>query len=240
MTIAYEGSAFAGWQSQVSGNTGQDALQRAFAALCEKRVIVHGAGRTDAGVHAIGQVAHADIPDGRFTTTEWMRALNAHLPAEIRVMKCTVARQDFHARYSAREKIYRYTIWNNSVFLPLHSNRAWHVPWKLDFPILKAACEIFVGRHDFAAFAAGKREEKEKTIRRIYSIKIVRRGSKIEVTFEGEGFLYKMVRILVAAAVRCAAGKMNVTELARFLENGSPRVSHVAPAHGLCLMHVVY
>ena len=240
MTVAYDGTRFSGWQSQTDGNTVQDHLEKAFAPLCAGRVPVHGAGRTDAGVHAAGQCAHADVPDGRFEPDGWLRALNAHLPAEIRVMQARRAPQDFHARFTARGKVYRYTIWNGPVIPPLENHRAWHVHQKLDFEILNSLATLFVGMHDFAAFSAKRSKEPESTERTIRALRVVRSGPKITLTFEGDGFLYKMVRMLAGAAVRCAMGRISADELAERLRDGSPRMTHVAPACGLCLLRVVY
>lgn len=241
LTLAYDGTHFSGWQSQPDGKTVQDSLESAFGKLCPgERIVVHGAGRTDAGVHASGQTAHVDVPDGRLPVAAWLPALNAHLPAGVRVMRLGKAAPDFHARFSARGKVYRYTVWNGPVMPPLFLNRAWHVPWKLDLDILGSACESFTGRHDFAAFSARRSKTAESTVRTISAIRLRKQGPKLELTFEGEGFLYKMVRMLTASAIRCAAGRLPLEEIRRHLENAGPRTSHVAPAEGLCLVRVVY
>jgi len=240
LTVAYDGTGFSGWQSQPDGNTVQDHLEKAFAALCPGRTAVHGAGRTDAGVHAEAQCAHAEVPDGRLALAGWRNALNAHLPAEIRVMGVRRVPQDFHARFSARGKTYRYTIWDGPVAPPLENNRLWHVPQALDFDSLLAACALFTGTHDFAAYSAKRSKQPESTVRTITSLSVARRGSRITLTFSGDGFLYKMVRMLAGAAVRCAMGKMPLDEVAARLRDGSPRMTQVAPACGLCLLRVSY
>jgi tRNA pseudouridine38-40 synthase len=241
MTLAYDGSRFSGWQSQRGGKTVQDALEAAFRELCgEPRIVVHGAGRTDAGVHATGQAAHADVPDGRLPIAAWLPALNAHLPAGVRVMRLRKASPDFHARFSARGKIYRYTIWNGPVRPPLLIGRAWHVPSELDGGLLGTACLGFTGRHDFAAFSARSHTPAESTVRTVSAIRVRRQGPLLTLTFRGEGFLYKMVRMLAASAVRCAAGRLDPNEVRRMLEQAGPRTSQVAPAEGLCLVRVIY
>lgn len=240
MTIAYDGARFSGWQSQPGGETVQDAVERAFLAVCPSRVAVHGAGRTDAGVHAEGQCAHADVPDGRLALDAWAPALNAHLPEGVRVMAVRRVPATFHARFDATGKEYRYTIWNGPVLPPLLLGRAWHVPWKLDRLILRAACVELTGTHNFAAFSARRSKEEVSTVRTVESIRISTGGSRIRLTFRGPGFLYKMVRILTAAAVRCACGRMEIEELRQMLAAGTPRFNHVAPAGGLCLMRVTY
>src|SRR5438067_6784607 len=153
--VAYDGAPFAGWQSQSHRNTVQDHLERAFERIAGTSVRVHGAGRTDAGVHALAQCAHADVT--RRTPIDWVAALNAHLPREIRVLRCVRAPADFHARYSAKGKIYTYRIWNAPVLSPFELGRAWHLPGApLDVGALKNAAALFVGTHDFAAFAANR------------------------------------------------------------------------------------
>lgn len=240
LEIAYHGGSLNGWQSQACGNTVQDHLEKAFAALCPDRIIVHGAGRTDAGVHADAQSAHADVPDGRLATQEWLPALNAHLPDAIRVMKIQEAPSDFHARFSAKSKVYRYTLWNAPALHPLWKDRAWHVPSGLDFEKLRRACELFVGTHDFAAFSLRRTNGVEDTVRTIHSIECQRSSEKIEIVFSGEGFLYKMVRILSAAIVRYGSGKVEIEDLEDRLRGATQTFMHSAPAAGLCLVRVVY
>lgn len=240
LEIAYHGAGLNGWQSQVCGNTVQDYLEKAFLALCRERIPVHGAGRTDAGVHAEAQCAHADVPRERLSLREWLPALNAHLPDSIRVMKIHEAPSDFHARFLAKGKIYRYTVWNGPALHPLMKDRAWHVPGSLDFEKLQRACELFTGTHDFAAFSLRRSDAQEQTVRTVHSIRAERSAEKIELTFEGEGFLYKMVRILTAAILRHANGKVEADELAAQLLAGTPAFAHAAPAAGLCLVRVIY
>jgi tRNA pseudouridine38-40 synthase len=240
LQIAYHGGALNGWQSQTCGNTVQDYLEKAFLALCRERIPVHGAGRTDAGVHAEAQCAHADVPNDRLSLREWLPALNAHLPDSIRVMKITEAPSDFHARFSAKGKIYCYTVWNGPALHPLMKDRAWHVPGALDFEKLQRACELFSGRHDFAAFSLRRSNGPEQTVRTIHSIENQIAEQKIELIFEGEGFLYKMVRILSAAIIRHASGKVEIDELTVQLRSTTPAFMHTAPAAGLCLVRVIY
>ncbi|MEI6279375.1 MAG: tRNA pseudouridine(38-40) synthase TruA [Verrucomicrobiae bacterium] len=239
-TLTYDGSRFSGWQSQAGGQAVQDAVERAFHALCGGRVVVHGAGRTDAGVHAAGQCAHADVPDARLPVTAWLPALNAHLPAGVRIMTLRKAEKDFHARFSAKGKIYRYTVWNGPVMPPLLLGRAWHFPRPLDMAALRAACAAFTGRHDFAAFSARRSRRDGETTRTVSAIRIRKSGRQITLTFHGEGFLYKMVRMLAATAIRCAAGRVPVGEIPGLLKGGGPRTNQVAPAGGLCLVRVIY
>jgi tRNA pseudouridine38-40 synthase len=240
LEVAYHGAGFNGWQSQACGNTIQDHLEKAFAALCQQRIVVHGAGRTDAGVHAEGQSAHVDVPPARLGLREWPLALNAHLPGAIRIMSIREVSEDFHARFSATGKTYRYTIWNAPAMHPMLSDRAWHVTGELKTERVKAACALFEGTHDFAAFSLRRSHEPEQTVRTISSIVPHCAENKIDLVFEGEGFLYKMVRILTGAIARHATGKVELEELAAQLHNAAPAFNHAAPAAGLCLMRVSY
>ncbi|PYJ23879.1 MAG: tRNA pseudouridine(38-40) synthase TruA, partial [Verrucomicrobia bacterium] len=127
LIVAYDGAEFAGWQSQFHRNTIQDHLERAFARVIGKPVRVHGAGRTDAGVHALGQCAHVEVTNGRLSAPRWTNALNALLPPTIRVLRCRYMSNDYHARLSAKGKIYRYRIWSADVLPPFEYRRAWHI-----------------------------------------------------------------------------------------------------------------
>ncbi len=240
LEIAYHGAGLNGWQSQAGGNTVQDFLEEAFQVLGEREPSIQGSGRTDAGVHANAQQAHVDITGGRFTPREWLSALNAHLPSSIRVMAIREVPEDFHARFSAVGKIYSYTIWNAPMAHPMLADRSWHVPWKLDHDSLHAACLLFVGTHDFAAFSSRRTKQSENTTRTIHGIDADFDGPKIQLRFEGGGFLYKMVRILTAAIIRHSAGRCDLEELSLRLREAAPAFCHTAPASGLCLQTVIY
>src|SRR6476469_7376049 len=172
LTIAYDGAPFSGWQSQTNGNAIQDHLENAFEHISSSRVRVHGAGRTDAGVHALAQVAHADLPLRRYSAERWSSALNGVLPPEIRVMRCQFVAESFHARFSAKGKIYRYRIWNGEVASPLENGRVWHVREPLDLDGLTKAAKLFVGRHDFRLFAANRGEVVTDTVRTIRLVRV--------------------------------------------------------------------
>jgi tRNA pseudouridine38-40 synthase len=241
LIVAYDGAPFAGWQSQKHHNTIQDQLERAFRRIGGDNLRVHGAGRTDAGVHALAQCAHVDVPDRRLTAENWRNALNAVLPATIRTLRCRYVSPDFHARFSAKGKTYRYRIWTGPVLPPLELNRVWHVPISLDVDLIRAVGKQVVGRHDFAAFAANRGKKEENTVRTISSLEIRKRGPDLTIEVTGDGFLYKMVRIIVGAMVQVAIGKMEVREIISRLESGeSTNVRSVAPSCGLYLMKVWY
>jgi len=240
LIVAYDGAPFAGWQSQAHGNTIQDHLERAFERVTSVRARVQGAGRTDAGVHALAQCAHTDV--SKFLAlARWVEALNALLPPAIRVLRCRYVPRDFHARLSAKGKIYRYRIWSAPVLPPFEYRRAWHIPHELDLKILKSAAKHFIGIHDFASFAANRGKPEKNTIRTIHSVRVQQKGPCVTIEFEGDGFLYKMVRLIVGSLVRCALGKMRIEAITARLhsgEIGSARLA--APAEGLFLIRVRY
>lgn len=241
LTVAYDGAAFAGWQSQAHRNTVQDELERALQKISGHRIRVHGAGRTDAGVHALAQCAHVDLPDKRMLIERWRNALNAVLPAAVRILRCQYVSQKFHARFSATGKLYRYRIWAAPILPPLELGRAWHISSPLAGDLLKAAGQKFVGRHDFAAFAANRGNKEKDTSRTISSLRIRRSGPRITIDVAGDGFLYKMVRLMVGEMTRVALGKIDVSEIASRLKSGQPDGSRfVAPAEGLYLVKIWY
>jgi tRNA pseudouridine38-40 synthase len=240
-TVAYDGSAFAGWQSQTHRKTVQDELERAFQRISGVRVRVHGAGRTDTGVHALAQCAHVDVPDRRLAAAQWTKALNGVLSPTIRVLRCRYVGSDFHARFSAKGKTYRYQIWTGPILPPLELNRVWHITAPLNLDLLTTAAKKFVGKHDFAAFAANRGKKDENTMRTIWSLCVRRRGSAISIEVSGDGFLYKMVRLMVGAMARVALEKENLAQIEIDLKSGcvkGPRFA--APGYGLYLVKVWY
>ena len=241
LTVAYDGTAFAGWQSQAHRNTVQDELERALHKISGQRIRVHGAGRTDAGVHALAQCAHVDLPDKRISTERWRTALNALLPAAVRILRCQYVSQKFHARFSARGKLYRYRIWAGPILPPLELGRAWHISSPLDVDLLKTAGQKFIGTHDFAAFAASAGKKEKDTTRTISSVYIRRSGPRVTIDVAGDGFLYKMVRLMVGSMTRVALGKMDLGEITARLQSARADGSRfVAPAEGLYLVKIWY
>jgi tRNA pseudouridine38-40 synthase len=241
MIVAYDGKGFAGWQSQSHRNTIQDHIERAFERIGGKPIRVHGAGRTDAGVHALAQCAHVDLTDDHFPATRWTQALNALLPPAIRVLRCRYVSKDFHARLSAKEKLYRYRIWSGAVLPPFEYGRAWHIPRPLDLKLLEKAAKCFAGTHDFAAFAANRGKPENRTVRTIYSVTVRRTGFWVMIDFNGDGFLYKMVRLIVGSLVQCALGKLCIEDVTGRLASGQLGPGRfAAPAEGLLLVRVRY
>jgi tRNA pseudouridine38-40 synthase len=240
-TVAYDGAAFAGWQSQLHRKTVQDELERAFQKISGARFRVHGAGRTDAGVHALAQCAHVDLPSRKMSGERWTSALNAILPPTIRVLRSRYVSKNFHARYSAKGKLYRYRIWAAPILPPLEFGRAWHISGPIDVDLLKAAGEKFVGKHNFAAFAANRGKKEKSTVRTIRSVRVHKNGALITIDVAGDGFFYKMVRMMVGAMTRVALGKADFGEVAFRLKSGRAEgFRFVAPAEGLSLAKVWY
>lgn len=243
LIVAYDGAPFAGWQSQAHGNTVQDHLEKAFRLVTQQTVRVHGAGRTDTGVHALAQCAHVDPPKTKLTTDRWVAALNGSLPPTIRILRCQNVSEAFHARFSARGKIYRYRIWNARVLPPLEHHRAWHIPGELDLNVMRSEAKAFVGGHDFTSFAANRGKPEHDPVRTIDSVLVRKKGALITLDFSGDGFLYKMVRLMVGALVRAGRGPAAQGEISARLATPKRIVAtarFVAPADGLYLMRVRY
>ncbi|HLB34219.1 MAG: tRNA pseudouridine(38-40) synthase TruA [Verrucomicrobia bacterium RIFCSPHIGHO2_12_FULL_41_10] len=244
LIIAYDGSSFAGWQSQSSKRGIQDHLEKALMELTGRRIILHGAGRTDAGVHALAQCAHIDLGEVHEKMSDparWRTALNASLTPELRVLKVQKISPSFHARFSAKSKIYRYTIWHGDVMPPLYHQRAWHLYGPFDFQLLQELGKAIIGTHDFRGFTAKLGTTLKNTQRTIHSVSVVRQGAKITISFHGNGFLYHMVRMLVGAMVRVAQGKSTKKEFLNRLHSGKPATApKLAPAGGLTLVKVFY
>lgn len=241
LIVAYDGTNFCGWQSQARGDAIQDRIEAAFTQVTGQKIRVHGAGRTDAGVHALLQCAHLDLPPTRLEATVLTSALNASLPPQIRILRCKFVPPTFHARFSARGKVYRYRIATTAVLSPFELGRAWHVTAALNDKLLRACAREFVGKHNFAGFAANRGHPVESTVRTIRRVRVQRTSRSTTIEFDGDGFLYKMARLMVGAIVRCALGKNSLAEVRSSLLNGAqtkPRL--VAPADGLTLVRVRY
>ncbi len=238
--VAYDGGPFAGWQSQSRGDTIQDRLEQAFRRVGGTRVRVHGAGRTDAGVHALAQCAHVDLPNRDLPKETWGPALNAFLPSTIRVLRCNYVDPKFHARFSAKGKVYRYRIWNAAIPSPFETGRAWHVVRPLDFEAMSTAAQQFVGKHDFAQFAANRGRPEQNTVRTIHSARARRNGTLITLELDGDGFLYKMARLITGTILRCGLGKSSARNIVDLLKVGHADPRLVAPAEGLFLVRVRY
>lgn len=247
LTIAYDGRPYEGWATQPSGNTVQDLIQCALSEVAKQEIKIQGSGRTDTGVHAVGQIAHFDTPDGlSMNPYNWVPAANTKLPATIRIMDCMEVAEDFHARFSATAKTYTYDLCLAPVLPPLQAGLAWHLPRQLDPASLEQALEILKGEHCFRAFSAKRGNETETTsyVRTLSrcDLKVISNGYRIAYT--GNGFLYKMARLLTGAALYAAQGRLRHDDLAGLLDQSADlpngRSPYCAPADGLVLDHVDY
>ena len=241
LTLAYRGEDFFGWQRQDPHPTVQLALETALKKIFGKTFAVAGSGRTDRGVHAFGQTASVTLPPTH-TPAVLLRALNFHLPPGVRVLSIQREKTKFHARFSAKGKTYLYRIVNTPFLHPLEMGRAWHVPRPLNLTAVRQAARIFVGKHDFASFTSNPGYERESTVRRLRAIRIARKpGSVLELTFTGDGFLYRMVRNLVGALVKVGHDRLSVPELKKILRARTrSSAPPTAPAEGLYLLKVRY
>ncbi len=238
ITLAYDGSAFVGWQRQAEGESIQGLLEAALARLEGAPVTVHGAGRTDAGVHALGQVASVHLTATHDPPTV-LRALNGQLPAAIRVLAVDEAAPDFHARFSARRKTYRYQIHNAAIVDPFTRAYAWHIPEPLDVSAMQMAASALVGTHDFAAFqSAGT--DMPNSVRTMTRAEIGG-GERLSFEITGTGFLRHMVRAVVGTVVEVGRGRRSPDALAQLLDGGRrAEAGATAPPHGLFLVSVDY
>lgn len=242
MVLAYDGADFLGWQRQPASPSVQATLEAAFARLLGAPVAVHACGRTDAGVHAEGQTAHADLPPAaRLPLPALHKGLNALLPDSVRVLSLRPASPLFHARYDALAKQYRYRVWNAPVEHPLHRRTAHHVRAPLDLPAMRAAAGLLLGTHDFAAFAANPHRDQSSTVRTLHAIDLVKKGPLLEIRVLGDGFLYKMVRSIAGHLLRVGRHAVPPAETTAILDSRlrTARVE-TAPARGLSLYRVYY
>lgn len=240
LTIEYDGSPFVGWQRQANGVSVQQRLEEAVFALEGERRVVHGAGRTDAGVHALGQVAHVDL------TRDWRDdrlrdALNAHLrPDPVAVLATRRVDETFEARFSAIRRHYRYLIDNRRAPLTLQLGRAWHVKRSLDAEAMHAAAQALVGRHDFTTFRAAECQA-NSPLRTLERLDVRRNGDLIEIVTCARSFLHNQVRSMAGSLEHVGSGKWSADDLRAALEaRERARCGQVAPPHGLYLVAVDY
>lgn len=243
LVIAYDGTAYEGWQVQKIGTGVQQKVEEALARLFPSRPRVHSSSRTDTGVHALGMVAHFEVPrvECAMTSTKLALALNAWLPEDIRILSAARAREDFHARFDATGKQYRYFVWNHPAANPLLRHTAWHVPRRLDLDSMRQAAPLLLGWKDFQCFAANPGYKKESTVRRLTRCHLKSSGHLLTFTIEGDGFLYKMCRGIVGTLVQVGLRKFSPTEVKVMLAKKDRRLAGMtAPAHGLVLWKVFY
>jgi tRNA pseudouridine38-40 synthase len=239
-TVSYDGTAFSGYQVQPDKRTVQSEIESALAKLHKgERVRISGSGRTDAGVHAKGQVIHFDTPLN-LPEEKWPVALNSVLPGDIAVLKAEQAAPGFHARYDARGKEYRYYIQLSKVRDPLMRNYAYQYSFPVDIERMKRSAEYLTGTHDFTSFCSAKTEVEDR-VRTVTAIEFLKEGSLLVIRFEGSGFLYNMVRILVGTLLEVGRGERAPEEMADILRKKDRTMAgKTAPGHGLYLWEVFY
>ena len=237
--VAYDGTTFQGWQSQDGGNTVQDLTEKQLAKITGKKIRIEGSGRTDSGVHALAQVFHFDAAWTH--GAEKLRvALQTGLPRSIRLKSMRRATKDFHARFDAKGKIYRYDIYLGEAD-PFVAAYCWSFRRELDWPAMKAAAKVLRGKQDFWAFSGENDRTYETTVRDLRRVDLVRRGRKVSFTFEADGFLYKMVRSLTGALINVGLGKLTPAQIAELIRTRK-RIPTVvtAPPQGLFMVKVIY
>jgi tRNA pseudouridine38-40 synthase len=235
--LAYDGTDFCGWQRQPRERTVQGALEEAVYKITRKRITVHGAGRTDAGVHALGQVASFRVAT-RLSDAELFRAINAVLPRDARIQTLAKAAPGFHARKSAKSKLYEYRIIHAVQVSPFDFRYTLHWPYPLNIRAMREAARLFVRRADFTAFSSNRERNPVRTVRRS---ELRKKGDEIVYTVEAEGFLRYMVRTMVGTLLEVGRGKLAADDIEKvFARKDRLLAGPTAPAKGLCLVRVGY
>ncbi len=239
--VAYDGTDFCGWQSQPNGMSIQDFIQNRLNEILKVETKIYGSGRTDAGVHARGQVFHFDA-NWNHTSDALLRAIRAGAELNIQILSVQEVSSDFHARFSAKGKRYIYRI-AKQYAMPDLARYVWSLGGKdVDVDTMQSASKIFLGRHDFKAYSANRGNGiKEDTIKTIYKLDVKDCGDEIRITTEGSGYLYKMVRLLVGALIQCGQGRLTISDLENaLLAKERTNIFQAAPAKGLSLDEVFY
>ncbi|MCF0136342.1 MAG: tRNA pseudouridine(38-40) synthase TruA [Lachnospiraceae bacterium] len=246
LTIAYDGTAYAGWQRQENGTAVQAVIEDVIEGQFHEKVHLQGSGRTDAGVHARGQVAAFSL-EHPIPADKLLLALNANLPEDIRILNCREADPDFHPQFDAKRKTYVYRIFNGKVLLPQWRNTTWLVTDGLEEAPMREVLKMLEGEHDFHAFRSSKAVN-ASTVRTVYeaTLRVISEerepgGTLYELSVTGNGFLYNMVRIIAGTVVEAGRGKISPEDVKRALETGDRELlGPTAPAHGLTLDRVEY
>lgn len=240
MILQYEGTRYQGWQRQESSeNTIQGKLEALLSKMCGQRVEVQGSGRTDAGVHAAGQVANAHLETEK-SAQEILLYMNSYLPEDIAVIAVEEVNERFHSRLNAKGKTYLYRVINSDLPHVFERKFTYRVEEKLDVAAMKKAAELLCGTHDFAAFTSAKKSKKS-TVRTIEEIRIEEQKDEIFFYFSGNGFLFHMVRILMGTLLEVGMGKREASEMPDILDSGKrERAGALVPSRGLTLLEVRY
>ena len=239
LDICYDGTRYRGWQ-RLPGrdDTIQGKIETALTRILGEPIEISGSGRTDAGVHAQGQVANFHC-ESKMPAQEILAQLRRYLPEDIGINSCKEVSERFHARLNAREKTYRYRIWNSEKPCVFQRRFVTVMPEELDVEAMERAARYFVGNHDFSAFC-GNPKFKKSTIREIYSLEVNRVGDEIHITARGEGFLYNMVRIMVGTLVEVGRGERPADSIPGLFGGKRAEAGYLVPPQGLCLMEVTY
>lgn len=239
LDLCYDGTRYRGWQ-RLPGreDTIQGKLETALSRILAQPIEVSGSGRTDAGVHALGQVANFHCDSG-LSAEEILRQLRRYLPEDIGIYSCVDVPPRFHARLNARSKTYCYRIWNSEQPCVFERRYVAVMPERLDLEAMRQAAARLIGEHDFSAFC-GNAKMKKSTFRRLDAIDIQHQGEEIRLTFTGNGFLYNMVRILVGTLVEVGRGQRSPESMEALFGGKREQAGFLAPAQGLCLMEVMY
>ena len=240
LTVSYDGTDYCGWQVQPNGVTVQEVLENALETVVGQRLKITGSGRTDAGVHAKGQVAHFETPFDNIPAEKFYKALNVHLPPDIKVLDSQLASDDFNARRSAKSKTYSYFCYLSNVEQPLKERFAVKLDRQPDIQKMQEVAKILVGEHDFKCMCSSGSGVKT-TVRTIYSINIEQQENDITFSISGNGFLYNMVRIMVGILLDVGYGKLTKEYVEKMLSTGERKFSiKTLLPKGLCLMKVEY
>ena len=238
LVIEYDGTNYAGWQQQKKEKTVQETLKIAIEKVVNEKITLHGAGRTDAGTHALGQVANFKTKS-TIPTRKLVQAINFYLPKDIVVKSIKKVSEKFHSQYSTKSKIYRYTILNNNIGSAINRNFCYHYNGDLNIEKMQKASKTLIGRHDFSVFKS--KSDNKNNIRTIKRLEIKKKGKYLLFTIEADGFLYKMVRSIVGTLLGVGREKMTIKEFKRVLKSRSrPLAGATVPARGLCLLRVKY
>ncbi len=238
LVIEYDGTNYVGWQQQKKGATIHGTLSKAIGRVINEEVALQGSGRTDAGTHAVGQVANfktkSNIP-----VSNLVQAINSYLPRDIVVKSAKKVPEKFHSRYSAKSKTYCYTILNSRIRDAVGRDYCLHYSTPLDIEKMQKASKVLIGKHDFSAFKS--KSEVPSSVRTIMKLEIKKKGKFLTFTVEADGFLYKMVRSIVGTLIEVGKGKMTITEFKRIVKSRTrAKAGNTVAANGLCLIKVKY
>ncbi|MBS4535524.1 tRNA pseudouridine(38-40) synthase TruA [Clostridium sp. D2Q-14] len=238
LIIEYNGKNYKGWQRQPSEITVQEVIEEAIYKITKEKVDLNGSGRTDGGVHALGQVANF-YTNSNISGNNLRNALNTVLPKDVAIVESKEVDIEFHARYHSKGKKYKYIIYHDKIRSPLYSDYSYHVPYELDMNKIIESINKLIGTYDFTSFTS-KKTDKENKVRTIYDISIEQKGKIIEITYSGNGFLYNMIRAITGTLIDIGRGKIKEDILDILKAKDRNRAGITAPSHALYLMEVYY